>query len=632
MALSLFLLCWGLGAVAMAVMGLFHWWTVFPISGGLFGLARRWLPEPSARVDRWWTAIFLLVISLTAVNVAHRGEHLLTGLDSGTYLATAGWLAEDGSLLVDAEVEPLADIQGLRFDAPGFYDRADGRDRLEPQFMHAFPAMIGSIIDLGGVEAGLVVPPLIAAVCLLALYSLARRVTGPAAAALSVALLGSSLVFVYYARTPFTELLMATFVLSGLSLLFRAEQRSSVSAAALAGGLFGGAALVRLDGIVLLLPVTAYILVRSRTDESLRQVLKRARSAMFLVAFIGAIESLYIAPAYILERRNQVVPILLTLLFLILTNDLVPKKAISNIGHWIRSKQRLIFGLTCLTLALLLAYGWFIRPQAGEPIGAIPSDTVTAQEQVPGLDPTRDYFDNAVIWLTWYQGPAFLVLGFFGAAVLARRGLRGDLPRSAILVAGILVTFSILYFWRPQVTPYQIWAMRRFVTIVIPLGCLVSALAVESLYLMARNHMSTSAVPQGVAALLALVLFLPSVAATAPVWDHHEYEGFSTDMDELCGDLPPGAHVLIDGADLGTRLTQSFRSYCGMPAAWAEDVGDLELERPEESEANLYVVSLRGPGERFLEGHYERLELTLDRRPNHEADFPIGVFVRPAGS
>lgn len=631
--LSLFLLSWGLGALAMALFGLFHWWTVLPVTGVLFMLARRWLPKSSVPADRWWLTIVLLVVALTAVNMAHRGEHMLTGLDSGTYLAVAGWLAEDGSLLVDADFGPFTDIEGLRLDLPGFYDRTGGRTQLEPQFMHAFPAVIGTIIDLAGVRAGLVVPPLISAISLLALHSLARRFVAPAAALLSVVVLGSSLVFTYYARTPFTELLMATFVLSGLSLLVRAEEQGSRPTAALAGALLGGATLVRLDGIVLLLPVTAYILFRSRGDESTRRLLRGARWAMFLVALIGLAESLYIAPAYILERRRFVAPVLLALLLLILANDVLPQKALRGLGSWMRTRQLPIFVVTCLALGLFLAYGWLIRPLADESASASASQTEIAQDHERlELDPTVDYRGYSVTWLTWYYGGAFIVLGFAGAAILAHRGLGRDLPQPSLLVAAILVTFAILYFWRPLVNPYHIWAMRRYVTVVIPLGCLASAAAVESLHGLIKRSIPAWVVSKGAAALLSLALVLPSLAATVPVWDHREYEGLAADIDELCGELLPDAHVLIDGVDLGSRLVQSFRSYCGVPAAWTETMGNLELARLEENEAHLHVVSLVGPGATFLDGFYKRLELTLSRRPKAESDFPVAVFVRSIGS
>ena len=318
----LLLLSWGVVALVFALVGWFRWWAVVPVALILFAVARRALPKATGRLDRWWVIAIAISAAIAAVNFVHPGEHLLTGRDGGTYLTTAAWLANEGTLLVDARVEPFAPYDELQFHVPGFYDRVGGREELEPQFMHMFPAMMATLIGAAGVLAGLAVNPIAGFVLLLALFSLTRRFARPWAALLGMSMVGSSLVFLFYARTPFAEVLMAMFALAGLGLLGLAEERRDLRLGLISGVLLGAATLARLDGIVLLLPVTAYLLIRGGRDDLVTPVLRRARYGMYLTALSGLAESLYVSPAYILERSRNVVPVLASVLVLLVVYDL----------------------------------------------------------------------------------------------------------------------------------------------------------------------------------------------------------------------------------------------------------------------------------------------------------------------
>jgi hypothetical protein len=83
----------------------------------------------------------------------------------------------------------------------------------------------------------------------------------------------------------------------------------------------------------------------------------------------------------------------------------------------------------------------------------------------------------------WYLGVPAVLLGAFGLAVLARRGVRSLLtwhdPRAAArvwalpLLIAIWVIVTVL--WRPAVAPDQPWASRRLVPFVLP-GIILGAI------------------------------------------------------------------------------------------------------------------------------------------------------------
>lgn len=623
------LFCWTVVALVLGVIGLFHWWLVVPISLAAFLVVRSAIPRATGRLDGWWFLAITVAVLSFALNGLNAGEHLLTGRDSGTYMATAGWLAENSTLNVDARRGPLGEVDGLGYVLPGFYEWGDNPGDLEPQFMHAFPALLGTLVDVGGLGLAYWLNPLLGAIMLLLLFSLARRFMAAWAALLAVLTVASGLVFLYFARTPFSEMLMAVFLLGGLVTLGEAEERVSNRLALIGGALLGATVLARLDGVVVLIPVLLYLSVRSRTGPvGLAVTSRSARRAALAIAVLGLAESVVVSPAYIFDRSVAVAAPLIVVLLLMVGDDLVGNRLCLFWRTRVIPHRAVLLRLVIFVSGLLLAYAWFIRPQITP--GRLIGGDLAFVEAREGLttDPLP-YHAMAVQWLSWYHGPGFVGLAWVGMIGLVRRGSESPSRDPSWLVPAILGTFSTLYIWRPLITPDHIWAMRRFLTVVIPLGALAAAFAVCWISGAIRRLLAGWVRPFKLT--LASLLLIPPVLTTSPVWSVHEFDGLTVDMEEMCGDLTDNASVLVIDYELAQYLAQSLRSYCGVSAAWTESVSNSELEEirstVESGGGTLAVLSLDGPGSIYLDGDYRRLEITLSHAPSSTSSFPVSIAI-----
>ena len=282
---------------------------------------------------------------------------------------------------------------------------------------------------------------------------------------------------------------------------------------------------------------------------------------------------------------------------------------------------------------LLLAYAWLVRPVAVEVEGGGYGLEVLQQREGLEIDGTRGYAEMSVVWLEWYQGAAFVVLGFAGAVLLAAEDLDGSGGRPGWLIVAVLAAFAVLYFWRPSINPDQIWAMRRFLTVVMPLGALAAAVAVDRATETVGRKIRTPLSSNATAGVLVLALLVPPVVASGPVWDVAEYKGLGSQFDELCDAVGSDGYVLVVGWDEGVRWTQSLRSYCGAPAAWIEHIDDQLLSEirtdVEDAGGRFVLMSREGPGRAMLDGPFNRLDISLSQRPG--VVIPTDIAVRIDG-
>ena len=86
------------------------------------------------------------------------------------------------------------------------------------------------------------------------------------------------------------------------------------------------------------------------------------------------------------------------------------------------------------------------------------------------IEPTRLYYEISLHWIFWYIGVPAVLFGTLGAALLARRCLRGRAPLWTLPLMSFAWTI-VATLYRPGITPDQPWASRRLV----PACCQVSS-------------------------------------------------------------------------------------------------------------------------------------------------------------
>ena len=101
--------------------------------------------------------------------------------------------------------------------------------------------MAGFAYALGGIQLAMRVNAVVGALALLMVYSFASRMMRPALALFVEFALAANLVFVFYSRAQFSELLAMLFLFGGLTLLWDAQNNLSPRAGLAAGLVLGSA-------------------------------------------------------------------------------------------------------------------------------------------------------------------------------------------------------------------------------------------------------------------------------------------------------------------------------------------------------------------------------------------------------
>src|SRR5690606_28694039 len=145
-----------------------------------------------------------------------------------------------------------------------------------------------------------------------------------------------------------------------------------------------------------------------------------------------------------------------------------------------------------------------------------------------------------------------------------------DLRVWAVLLP-VVITGGV-YLWKPSVNPDHIWAIRRFLPVILPGLALGIAYTIH----FASRARRQSIRWMGIAlAILSLVVVVGRIPATIGL---HEFEDAVGDFQELCEAARGDAVLVVDSRPDGfvPRLVQSVRSYCGVPAAGVQDADRLD--------------------------------------------------------
>jgi hypothetical protein len=182
------------------------------------------------------------------------------------------------------------------------------------------------------------------------------------------------------------------------------------------------------------------------------------------------------------------------------------------------------------------------------------------------VQPTRLYTEISLYWVVWYIGVPALLLGTFGAALLARRMLRYH-SREWVLPYSLIVWTTVTTLLRPGITPDHPWASRRLISVVIP-GLLLFAVWALAWFVRRTRRLGYGPQATGAAALAgALLLLVPIAVPSAWMTFTKTEQGEISAVRQLCQKLGPGASVLIVEGATADRFTQVIRGMCGLPTA-----------------------------------------------------------------
>jgi hypothetical protein len=236
----------------------------------------------------------------------------------------------------------------------------------------------------------------------------------------------------------------------------------------------------------------------------------------------------------------------------------------------------LMAALVLLSFTLLALRPVFYTAHAST--NTLAAAAIKARQAALGLpvDGSRTYDENTVTWLSWYYSWPVVILGGIGAAGLTL--WVGQRRKAAYLPAlGVLGVSSALYLNKSEITPDQIWAMRRYLPVVIPIGLLLAAGVLQTLWRRLSDpkqqtrHRGWQRTGQVGLAIAGVALAL----APATSWRHTlratQYGGDRELLTKLC-DTVRGSDVIIsDQGPGGTIFLPGLRVQCGVQAVLASE-------------------------------------------------------------
>ncbi len=492
----------------------------------------------------------------------------IAAADSTMYVSAGIHLARTGSVSVPDTVVPLVphDAATVLFTSLGWLNagpfvRLPGgllmttleAARATPAFFPLLPVWTGVLALGGGAGAAGLVAPLSTALGVWAVVLFAGETLGLAAALATGAVLVANFAVWWFAKFPMPEPLALAALWAGFTLLRRAGAAGDRRLIVLAGVVLGLAGLARTETFLFLAAAGALAWAWQRRPVGMAPLL----AGFGLVGVIALLNGEG-SPSHHLAY---------------LRNDLALQYGVA----YLRATRSGMLGTlrvaaaaaAAIVVLLLLVGAWRGRRadtgaargmlRVAAPLALAAAVAVYVRVALSVL-PWRD-----LSWLAAYCSWPLLGLAVVGAPLVWRRGGFG------VHVAGWAWAIATLVFvLNPRVAPYQPWAIRRFLPLVIP-GVAVAAGAALA-WTAERPRRSARLVAM---ALTGLVVGL-ECRAVLDVRGKPYYEGNLAAVESLAARIPPDALVAIDST-----------------------LADLQLQVPLWLVAGRETLMLRGGGQRW---------------------------------
>ena len=490
------------------------WVGVLLVSFGLFSLFNVSLVLLAAAVGVWlWqrplplltferpqlTDWLLLVLLLGSAVVYFRPhEYVFGGIDPGSYMMIAATAVRTGDFIIEdewtahlrqfpevtlREQPPQWRTQYLQF--VGWYIDDNEPGRLIPQFFPFHAMLIAVGMSIAGLYGGLFVTPIWGTLSLAAVYFVGRRLFNRTVGLLTAVLLALTPSHIYFARYPTTEPLTLLLIFSGL-LAFQMlwdHQEAGPLWGILAGAAFGAAFLTRIDLPLVMILLACFFVWRWwqggwsvgwKTAVSVTTFMTAHAllsgwllNAPYVWNSYGSVFSLIFLSSPLILIVAIGGSLLCLIVFFLVGRQGWPSFLNSGLGRLLKRAQfrwSVAGGIILLSL-----FAYFIRPIIQPPI-AYPTWPAG----------TEAYLLDGENWvrLGWYLTPLGLALATLGLAIIF---VKYPLNRLAFFLA-VTTTTTAQYVYRLFNSAAHIYAMRRYVPIVIPALLLFTAVALWSLF------------------------------------------------------------------------------------------------------------------------------------------------------
>lgn len=580
------------------VLGTATWVVLASAAAGVLALAGLWQPlvagsvllvlaAVSVRLVRGlpsrslplWSAAFLVVVSVgfTVWAGTTHAEQVLPRRDAGSTFQSALDLAERHTRPIDVSAASVGgaevlSIDGLTLASPAFYSIGTAQNPvLQPQFLVG-PAALTSVGEWVGGPTGMFwVPAVASGLLVLAVGLLTCRLVGPRWGPLAATACAICFPLLRVARSTYSEPYAVLVLVAGLLALAAASGRRVGRAATrcglLAGGLVGGAALVRPDALreTLLLAVVLGLAAVQRQPWVRAAAISAAATTL-----VAAVLALVVSSAYLDSISASLIPLAGLLGVTILA---------AGVAVWFSRRgfrlptlvmawlPRATGAITALALLLLVTRPlWQTVRQSAADSGA---RVVAVLQQAQGLpvDGGRTYAESTVPWLAWWVGWPVLVLAAVVAILLMARAAQHWVDESVLppWVGPLLIGLgsTVLTLYRPGITPDHPWADRRLL-VALPFVIVLGVAAAAQLSRWSTRRMPFLVAP-ALSVLVGLVVLVPTGLATWPHRAERVEAGSLAAVEQACAAFEDGDVVLALDDRAANEWPQVLRGQCDVP-------------------------------------------------------------------
>lgn len=561
---------------------------------GLF-LWQRPFPRPHFAPLNWPEWLLLVLLLGAAIVYFRPHEYVFGGIDPGGYINIAATAVRTGDfILTDEWTGILAEhaqvtlrpqpsqwrTEYLQF--VGWYVDDTQPNTIIPQFFPFHAMLLAVGMAVGGLYAGLLVTPLWATLGLAAIFLLARRLFNAHIGLLAAALLALTPTHIYFARYPTTEPLTLLLIFTGLLALQTIwdEQNATRAWGVLGGAAFGAAFLTRIDLPLVAILLVAFLVLRwwqhawhpGWTAAGLTLgILSAQAGASALLLNWPYMWNTYGSVFRMLTNSSLVVAVGVGTAVLAAAFGVVmwrvPWAAFqqSHLARWLNGStgRWLLAGF----VILLSLFAYFVRPILQPP--GVYETWLTSTEAL-----TLD--GQNWVRLGWYITPLGLALATVGLAHIL---LTRSFNRYGLFLA--IGTVTILqYVYRIFNTAYHIYAMRRYVPIVLPMLLIYTAVA---LYILLGKKERRAALVAG--GLLTLALAGGLIYQSRYVLPLRDLRGGTAALLALEEQLEPNAIIVIS-----EPASSTFADALGPPLRFifGHDIATIR----QESGTEAFVVDL----------------------------------------
>jgi hypothetical protein len=541
---------WSLLAVGLAQAGLFRGWAL--LVAGLLACGIGWLALRSLKALRCLTprreVLFLAVILVAGFLLFGRpAEHFPQMGDSSIYPNTAAMLIRTGGLTYHYDpLDGLTMQQKQLFYVPSdqqlphiqiqsykglLYGAYYVMDPSQNTIVSSRPPLAITWMGLFGMLSGargmLYVTPLFGAASLVTVYFLGKRVFDAGTGALAALWLLLSFPQLYFARTPYAEVVGQFFVLTALYALVAYWQMRRLGYVLVGIAALTAAFAARLSAVLtlpILLLFIAALLMRRDGKGLIASAAGLAGAVAFTLwtvnrPYVGATVELLLAWQLRFLRQLDLRVVLglglgglLALALLVLLARRVPK---------VRLRQSVCWGLS-LAVVLGIGYALHIRP-------------LRPDYQLVEGNPILTHNEELMAVAAQYVSPLLFWLAALGMALVFWQ--RPVSCESALLVT-FVASLGAVFFWKYTTVRVYPVALRRLLPEVLPGLSLLGAFALRWLGWRPRWHWAAVAL----AGLMAILL----INVSGRYWFFQGAVGAWDSLDLLADHIPPETVILFE--------------------------------------------------------------------------------------